>query len=151
MLQKLGEIQSDFNGSATGGKKVSMADLIVLAGCAAIEKAAQDGGVNVAVPFTPGRMDALEEWTDAQSFEALRPVADGFRNYYHESHFMAPEEALVDKAHLLRLSAPEMTVLVGGMRVLGANAGGSQDGVFTHRVGVLSNDFFVNLLDMKNE
>ncbi|PZR70814.1 MAG: catalase/peroxidase HPI, partial [Stutzerimonas stutzeri] len=151
VLQKLGEIQSDFNGSATGGKKVSMADLIVLAGCAAIEKAAQDGGVNVAVPFTPGRMDALEEWTDAQSFEALRPVADGFRNYYHESHFMAPEEALVDKAHLLRLSAPEMTVLVGGMRVLGANAGGSQDGVFTHRVGVLSNDFFVNLLDMKNE
>ena len=107
--------------------------------------------MNVAVPFTPGRMDALEEWTDAQSFEALRPVADGFRNYYHESHFMAPEEALVDKAHLLRLSAPEMTVLVGGMRVLGANAGGSQDGVFTHRVGVLSNDFFVNLLDMKNE
>ena len=95
VLQKLGEIQSDFNGSATGGKKVSMADLIVLAGCAAIEKAAQDGGVNVAVPFTPGRMDALEEWTDAQSFEALRPVADGFRNYYHESHFMAPEEALV--------------------------------------------------------
>lgn len=151
VLQKLGEIQSDFNGSATGGKKVSMADLIVLAGCAAIEKAAQDGGVNVAVPFTPGRMDALEEWTDAQPFEALRPVADGFRNYYHESHFMAPEEALVDKAHLLRLSAPEMTVLVGGMRVLGANAGGSQDGVFTHRVGVLSNDFFVNLLDMKNE
>ncbi len=151
VLQKLGEIQSDFNGSATGGKKGSMADLIVLAGCAAIEKAAQDGGVNVAVPFTPGRMDALEEWTDAQSFEALRPVADGFRNYYHESHFMAPEEALVDKAHLLRLSAPEMTVLVGGMRVLGANAGGSQDGVFTHRVGVLSNDFFVNLLDMKNE
>ncbi len=151
VLQKLGEIQSDFNGSATGGKKVSMADLIVLAGCAAIEKAAQDGGVNVAVPFTPGRMDALEEWTDAQSFEALRPVADGFRNYYHESHFMAPEEALVDRAHLLRLSAPEMTVLVGGMRVLGANAGGSQDGVFTHRVGVLSNDFFVNLLDMKNE
>ncbi len=151
VLQKLGEIQRDFNGSATGGKRVSMADLIVLAGCAAIEKAAQDGGVNVAVPFTPGRMDALEEWTDAQSFEALRPVADGFRNYYHESHFMAPEEALVDKAHLLRLSAPEMTVLVGGMRVLGANAGGSQDGVFTNRVGVLSNDFFVNLLDMKNE
>jgi catalase-peroxidase len=151
VLDKLGEIQRDFNGSATGGKKVSMADLIVLAGCAAIEKAAKDGGVEVKVPFTPGRMDAEEEWTDVQSFEALRPVADGFRNYYHESHFMAPEEALVDKAHLLRLSAPEMTVLVGGMRVLGTNANGGKEGVFTDRVGTLSNDFFVNLLDMKNE
>jgi len=151
VLEKLGEIQNAFNASATGGKKVSMADLIVLAGCAAVEKAAKDGGVDVSVPFTPGRMDAEEEWTDAQSFEALRPAADGFRNYYHESSFMAPEEALVDKAHLLRLSAPEMTVLVGGMRVLGTNAGGSQEGVFTQRVGVLSNDFFVNLLDMKNE
>ncbi|MBB63217.1 MAG: catalase/peroxidase HPI [Pseudomonas sp.] len=151
VLEKLGEIQNAFNASASGGKKVSMADLIVLAGCAAVEKAAKDGGVDVSVPFTPGRMDAEEEWTDAQSFEALRPAADGFRNYYHESSFMAPEEALVDKAHLLRLSAPEMTVLVGGMRVLGTNAGGSQEGVFTQRVGVLSNDFFVNLLDMKNE
>ncbi len=151
VLEKLGQIQAEFNASATGGKKVSMADLIVLAGCAAVEKAAQDGGVNVTVPFTPGRMDAQEEWTDVQSFEALRPAADGFRNYYHESHFMAPEEALVDKAHLLRLSAPEMTVLVGGMRVLGTNADGGKEGVFTHRVGVLSNDFFVNLLDMKNE
>lgn len=151
VLNKLEEIQRDFNGSATGGKKVSMADLIVLAGCAAIEKAAKDGGVEVKVPFTPGRMDAEEEWTDVQSFEALRPVADGFRNYYHESHFMAPEEALVDKAHLLRLSAPEMTVLVGGMRVLGTNANGGEEGVFTDRVGTLSNDFFVNLLDMKNE
>ncbi|HAF93050.1 MAG TPA: catalase/peroxidase HPI, partial [Pseudomonas sp.] len=146
VLEKLGEIQNAFNASASGGKKVSMADLIVLAGCAAVEKAAKDGGVDVSVPFTPGRMDAEEEWTDAQSFEALRPAADGFRNYYHESSFMAPEEALVDKAHLLRLSAPEMTVLVGGMRVLGTNAGGSQEGVFTQRVGVLSNDFFVNLL-----
>ncbi|HAV86913.1 MAG TPA: catalase-peroxidase, partial [Pseudomonas sp.] len=151
VLEKLGEIQNAFNASASGGKKVSMADLIVLAGCAAVEKAAKDGGVDISVPFTPGRMDAEEEWTDAQSFEALRPAADGFRNYYHESSFMAPEEALVDKAHLLRLSAPEMTVLVGGMRVLGTNAGGSQEGVFTQRVGVLSNDFFVNLLDMKNE
>ncbi|MGK9064498.1 catalase/peroxidase HPI [Stutzerimonas chloritidismutans] len=151
VLEKLGQIQSDFNGSASGGKKVSMADLIVLAGCAAIEKAAMEGGVEVKVPFTPGRMDAEEKWTDIESFEALRPAADGFRNYYHDSNFMAPEEALVDKAHLLRLSAPEMTVLVGGMRVLGTNAGGSQDGVFTQRVGTLSNDFFVNLLDMKNE
>jgi catalase-peroxidase len=105
----------------------------------------------VTVPFAPGRMDASEEWTDAHSFEALRPVADGFRNYYHDSNFMAPEEALVDKAQLLRLSAPEMTVLVGGLRVLGANAFDSQDGVFTDRVGTLSNDFFVNLLDMKTE
>lgn len=151
VLEKLEGVQNAFNGSATGGKKVSMADLIVLAGCAAVEQAARDGGVDVSVPFTPGRMDALEEWTDAQSFEALRPVADGFRNYYHESHFMAPEEALVDKAHLLRLSAPEMTVLVGGMRVLGTNADGGSEGVFTHRVGTLTNDFFVNLLDMKNE
>jgi len=151
VLQKIGEIQNAFNASASGGKKVSMADLIVLAGCAAIEKAAQDGGVAVTVPFTPGRMDALEEWTDGPSFEALRPVADGFRNYYHESHFMAPEEALVDKAHLLRLSAPEMTVLVGGMRVLGTNSDGGQEGVFTKRVGTLSNDFFVNLLSMQNE
>ena len=151
VLQKLTDIQTAFNGAASGGKKVSLADLIVLAGCAAIEEAAQAGGVNIKVPFTPGRMDALEEWTDAHSFEALRPLADGFRNYYHEAHFMAPEEALVDKAHLLRISAPEMTVLVGGMRVLGTNADGSQDGVFTNRVGTLSNDFFVNLLDMNTE
>jgi len=151
VLEKLGEIQNAFNASASGGKKVSMADLIVLAGCAAVEKAAKDGGVDISVPFTPGRMDAEEEWTDAQSFEALRPAADGFRNYYHESHFMAPEEALVDKAHLLRLSAPEMTVLVGGMRVLGTNADGGREGVFTKRVGTLSNDFFVNLLSMQNE
>lgn len=151
VLEKLTDIQQQFNSSTTGGKKVSMADLIVLAGCAAIEKAAKDGGVTIQVPFTPGRMDAEEEWTDPHSFEALRPVADGFRNYYHDSHFMAPEEALVDKAHLLRLSAPEMTVLVGGMRVLGTNADGSQDGVFTHREGTLSNDFFINLLNMQNE
>jgi catalase-peroxidase len=151
VLQALEQIQAGFNGSATGGKKVSMADLIVLAGCAAIEKAAENGGVSVKVPFTPGRMDAAEEWTDAQSFEALRPVADGFRNYYFDAHFMAPEEALVDKAHLMRLSAPEMTVLVGGMRVLGTNADGGKEGVFTHRVGTLSNDFFVNLLDMNTE
>ncbi len=151
VLQKLTDVQSEFNGSATGGKKVSMADLIVLAGCAAVEKAARDGGVPIKVPFTPGRMDALEEWTDTESFQALRPVADGFRNHYYEAHFMAPEEALVDKAHLLRLSAPEMTALVGGMRVLGTNVDGGKEGVFTDRVGTLSNDFFVNLLDMGNE
>lgn len=151
ILPKLEQVQSEFNASTTGGKKVSMADLIVLAGCAAVEKAAKDGGVDIQVPFTPGRMDALEEWTDVHSFEALRPVADGFRNYYHEAHFMSPEEALVDKAQLLRLSAPDMTVLLGGMRVLGTNADGGAEGVFTHRVGTLSNDFFVNLLDMKNE
>jgi catalase-peroxidase len=151
VLARLEQVQADFNGTATGGKKVSMADLIVLAGTAAVEKAAKDGGVDVTVPFAPGRMDASEEWTDVHSFEGLRPVADGFRNYYHESHFMAPEEALVDKAQLLRLSAPELTVLVGGLRVLGANAFDVKDGVFTSRVGTLSNDFFVNLLDMKTE
>jgi len=142
VLSTLQSIKSGF------GKAVSIADLIVLGGCAAVEKAAKDAGVPMTVPFTPGRMDALEEQTDVQSFEALRPLADGFRNYYHEAHFMAPEEALVDKAQLLRLSAPEMTVLVGGLRVLGANAGGAREGVFTRDVGKLTNDFFVNLLDM---
>jgi catalase-peroxidase len=151
VLAKLEQVQSDFVGRATNGKRVSIADLIVLAGAAAVEKAAKDAGTEVTVPFIPGRMDAEEEWTDAHSFEALRPVADGFRNYYHESHFMAPEEALVDKAQLLRLSAPEMTVLVGGLRVLGANAFDAKEGVFTEKVGTLTNDFFVNLLDMKTE
>jgi len=148
LAKVLGVLQSI---QSAAGKKVSMADLIVLGGCAAVEKAAKDAGVSVNVPFTPGRMDASEEQTDVQSFEALRPVADGFRNYYHSSHFMSPEEALVDKAQLLRLSAPEMTVLVGGLRVLGANSGGAREGVFTDRVGTLGNDFFVNLLDMDNE
>ncbi len=151
VLTTLEGIQAAFNASATGGKKISMADLIVLAGAAAIEKAAKDGGVEASVPFTPGRMDALEEQTDSHSFEALYPVADGFRNWYHPSSFMAPEEALVDKAQLLRISGPEMTVLVGGLRVLGANANGSKDGVFTDKVGALTNDFFVNLLDMRTE
>ncbi|TCP35926.1 catalase/peroxidase HPI [Sphingomonas sp. BK235] len=151
VLPKLEQVKAEFDAAATGGKKVSIADLIVLAGTAAVEKAARDGGVDVAVPFTPGRMDASEEWTDAHSFEALKPAADGFRNYYWDGCFMAPEEALVDKAQLLRLSAPEMTVLVGGLRVLGANAFGAEEGVFTDRVGVLSNDFFVNLLTMENE
>jgi len=151
VLPKLEQVKAEFDAAATGGKKVSIADLIVLAGTAAVEKAARDGGVDVEVPFTPGRMDASEEWTDAHSFQALKPMADGFRNYYWDGAFMAPEEALVDKAQLLRLSAPEMTVLVGGLRVLGANAFGAKEGVFTDRVGVLTNDFFVNLLTMENE
>ncbi|MBB3347516.1 catalase/peroxidase HPI [Sphingomonas sp. BK069] len=151
VLPKLEQVKAEFDAAATGGKKVSIADLIVLAGTAAVEKAARDGGVDVEVPFTPGRMDASEEWTDAHSFQALKPMADGFRNYYWDGAFMAPEEALVDKAQLMRLTAPEMTVLVGGLRVLGANAFGAKEGVFTDRVGVLSNDFFVNLLTMENE
>jgi catalase-peroxidase len=148
VLRALEGVQSAFNASAQGGMKVSLADLIVLGGCAAIEQAARDAGTPVTVPFTPGRMDASQEQTDAVSFVPLRPKADGFRNYYQQGWIMAPEEALVDRAELLRLSGPEMTVLVGGLRVLGANAGGSQHGVFTTRKGQLTNDFFVNLLDM---
>jgi len=151
VLQKLEAIQAEFNSAAFGGKKVSIADLIVLGGGAAIEKAAKDAGTEVQVPFTPGRTDASEAQTDAHSFAPLEPVADGFRNYLRGHQFMAPEEALVDRAQLLRLTGPELTVLVGGLRVLGANAGGSQHGVFTHRPGQLTNDFFVNLLDMRNE
>jgi catalase-peroxidase len=152
VLQVLEGVQSRFNGSAAGGKKVSLADLIVLGGGAAIEKAAKDAGTSVEVPFTPGRMDASAEQTDAESFEPLEPIADGFRNYVSAGEqFMAPEEALVDRAQLLRLSGPELTVLVGGLRVLGANTGGSKNGVFTSRVGQLTNDFFVNLLDMGTE
>lgn len=151
VLGKLEAIQKEFNGSG-GGRKVSLADLIVLGGNAAVEKAAKDAGVDVKVPFTPGRMDASQEQTDAHSFAALEPRADGFRNYLGSGkQFMAPEEALVDRAALLTLSAPEMTVLVGGLRVLGANAGKSRHGVFTARPGTLTNDFFVNLLDMATE
>ena len=143
VLQKLEAIQRDF------GKKVSLADLIVLGGCAAIEKAAKGAGVDVKVPFTPGRMDASQEQTDVESFAPLEPRADGFRNYLSgKRQFMAPEEALVDRAQLLTLTAPEMTVLVGGLRVLGANAGNSPHGVLTKQPETLSNDFFVNLLDM---
>ena len=142
VLEKLEAIQKEF------GKKVSLADLIVLGGGAAIEKAAKDAGHNVKVPFAPGRMDASQEQTDVASFAPLEPVADGFRNYLRGPQFMAPEEALVDRAQLLRLTGPEMTVLVGGLRVLGANAGGSKHGVFTKKPGTLTNDFFVNLLDM---
>lgn len=152
VLQTLEAIQKDFNSSATGGKKVSLADLIVLGGTAAVEKAAADAGVQIKAPFTPGRMDALQEQTDAASFAPLEPRSDGFRNYRKSGlQFMAPEEALVDRAQLLRLSGPEMTVLVGGLRVLGTNAGGAKEGVFTQQVGKLTNDFFVNLLDMRTE
>ena len=151
VLQKLEAIQKEFNASASGGKKVSLADLIVLGGDAAIEKAAKNAGFDVKVPFTPGRMDASQEQTDVESFEPLEPKADGFRNYIHGKQRLSPEELLVDKAQLLRLTAPEMTVLVGGLRVLGANAGKSTHGVFTKRVETLTNDFFVNLLDMSTQ
>ncbi|MEY9749285.1 catalase-peroxidase [Bradyrhizobium japonicum] len=148
VLGKLEAIQKDFNASA-GAKKVSLADLIVLGGSAAVEKAAKDAGVDVKVGFTPGRMDASQEQTDTDSFAPLEPRADGFRNYVGKKHqFLQQEEALVDRAQLLKLSGPELTVLVGGLRVLGANANGSKHGVLTAKVGTLSNDFFVNLLDM---
>jgi len=154
VLQKLEAIQKEFNSSATNGnkgKKVSLADLIILGGDAAIEKAAKDAGVEVKVPFTPGRMDASQEQTDIDSFEPLEPSAEGFRNYLRGKQRLSPEELLIDKAELLRLTAPEMTVLVGGLRVLGANAGKSTHGVFTKRPGALTDDFFVNLLDMGME
>ncbi|HEX4047708.1 MAG TPA: catalase/peroxidase HPI [Elusimicrobiota bacterium] len=148
-LKTLEGIKKAFNGAAKGGKKASLADLIVLGGCAGVEKAAKDGGLTVSVPFTPGRADASQEQTDAESFAPLEPAADGFRNYLRGGErLMLPEEALVDRAQLLRLTAPEMTVLVGGLRVLGANAGKSRHGVLTKRPGTLTNDFFVNLLDM---
>jgi catalase-peroxidase len=151
VLQKLEAIQKEFNASATGGKKVSFADLIVLGGNAAIEKAAKAAGHDVKVPFTPGRMDASQEGTDVASFAPLEPTADGFRNYLRGKQLMLPEEALVDRAQLLKLTAPEMTVLVGGLRVLGANAGQSKHGVFSKRPETLTNDFFVNLLDMNTQ
>ncbi|TMK44051.1 MAG: catalase/peroxidase HPI [Alphaproteobacteria bacterium] len=152
VLGKLEAIQKEFNASQHGGKKISLADLIVLAGCAAVEKAAKDGGTNVKVPFTPGRMDASEEQTDVASFAPLEPRADGFRNYIGgKRQYMMPEEALVDRAQLLRLTAPEMTALVGGLRVLGANVGRSKHGVFTDKPETLTNDFFLNLLDMATQ
>ena len=150
-MQTLEAIQKEFNASQPGGKKVSLADLIVLGGCAAIEKAAKDAGHDVKVPFTPGRMDASQEQTDVDSFEPLEPAADGFRNYSAASSAWRPRRSLVDRAQLLTLTAPEMTVLVGGLRVLGANAGKSAHGVFTKRPETLTNDFFVNLLDMSTE
>ena len=154
VLERLEAIQKGFNGlqsNGSKGKQVSLADLIVLGGGAAIEKAAKDAGVDVKVPFTPGRMDASQEQTDVESFEPLEPPADGFRNYIRGEHRLSAEEMLIDKAQLLKLAAPEMTVLVGGLRVLGANTGKSTHGVFTKRPEALTNDFFVNLLDMGTE
>ncbi|MEM8537117.1 MAG: peroxidase family protein, partial [Pseudomonadota bacterium] len=144
-------VQASFNDAQTDGKRVSLADIIVLGGCAAVEKAAKDGGFDITVPFTPGRMDALEEQTDADSFAPLEPEADGFRNFAKAQFAVPAEKMLVDRAQLLTLSAPEMTALVGGLRVLGANTAGSTHGVFTDRVGTLSNDFFTNLVDMRVE
>ncbi|HEX5235800.1 MAG TPA: catalase/peroxidase HPI [Silvibacterium sp.] len=152
VIQKLEAIQKDFNASQSGGKKVSLADLIVLGGSAAVEKAAKAAGHEVKVPFNPGRADASQDQTDVPSFAPLEPVADGFRNYLRNGqHLMAPEEALVDRAQLLTLTGPEMTVLVAGLRVLGANAGNSKNGVFTKKPETLTNDFFVNLLDMRTQ
>ncbi len=151
VLATLERIQKDFNTTATGGKRISLADLIVLAGSAAVEKAAHDAGHTVTVPFTPGRMDATAEQTDAESFAALEPIADGFRNYVRGNPGVPAEHLLVDRAQLLTLTAPEMTVLVGGLRVLGATFGGNPHGTFTRTPGKLTNDFFVNLLDMGTE
>ena len=151
VLAKLEEIQKGFNGSASGGTKVSLADLIVLGGCAAIEKAAKDAGIDVKVPFKPGRMDASQDQTDVESFEPLEPKADGFRNYLSGKQLRSPEELVIDRAQLLKLTPPELTVLMGGLRVLGANAGQSKHGVFTKKPETLSNDFFVNLLDMRTQ
>jgi catalase-peroxidase len=151
VLKTLEGIQSAFNSAASGGKKVSLADLIVLAGCAGVEQAAKKAGHDVKVPFSPGRMDASQEQTDVVSFAVLEPVADGFRNYQKSRYAVSAEELLVDRAQLLTLTAPEMTVLVGGMRVLDTNFGQTRHGVFTGRPGALTNDFFVNLLDMGTE
>jgi catalase-peroxidase len=151
VLKTLDSIQSAFNRAQSGGQKVSLADLIVLAGCAGVEQAAKNAGHEVTVPFTPGRMDASQEQTDVESFAVLEPIADGFRNYLKGKYTVSAEELLVDKAQLLTLTAPEMTVLVGGMRVLNANFGKTQHGVFTKKPEALTNDFFVNLLDMGTE
>jgi catalase-peroxidase len=148
VLGVLTAIQQQFNSRASGGKKVSIADLIVLAGNAAVEAAAQAGGHTIEVPFSPGRTDASQEQTDIESFAVLEPQADGFRNYQKQNFAVAAEEMLLDKAQLLTLSAPEMTVLVGGLRVLGASSDPAGHGVWTNRVGTLSNDFFLHLLDM---
>jgi catalase-peroxidase len=151
VLAKLEKVRKAFNAAATGGKEISLADMIVLGGCAGIEAAAKAAGHKIEVPFTPGRTDASAKQTDAASFAVLEPEADGFRNYRKARFTVSAEEQLVDKAQLLTLTAPEMTVLVGGMRVLGANVGSSPHGVLTHRPGTLTNDFFVNLLDMGTE
>jgi catalase-peroxidase len=148
VLRALSGIQDAFNNAQIGGKRVSLADLIVLGGCAAVEQAAKNAGHDVQVPFTPGRTDALQEQTDIESFAVLEPTADGFRNYLGKGNRLPAEYLLIDKANLLTLSAPELTVLIGGLRVLGANCQGSPLGVFTSTPGSLTNDFFVNLLDM---
>jgi len=148
VLKALEKIQSDFNSSQSGGKKISLADLIVLAGCAGVEKAAKNAGISVTVPFSPGRMDASQEQTDVQSFAVLEPAADGFRSYANGNAEAPAEVELLDKAQLLTLTAPEMTILIGGMRVLNTNFGQTKFGVFTKRPEALTNDFFINLLDM---
>ncbi|MGA8155669.1 MAG: peroxidase family protein, partial [Rhodoplanes sp.] len=150
VLKTLEGIQKEFNAAQSGGKKVLLADLIVLGGCAAVEQAAKKAGVDVTVPFAPGRTDASQEQTDVETFAPLEPVADGFRNYQKAKYAVSAEELLIDRAQLLTLTAPEMTVLIGGLRVLGANHGQAKHGVFTQRPETLTNDFFVNLLDMGN-
>jgi len=150
-LQALEKVQQDFNRSQSGGKRVSLADLIVLGGCAAVEQAAKNGGYNITVPFAPGRTDASQEQTDAESFAVLEPIADGFRNYFRAGERLSPETLLLERAYMLTLTAPQMTVLIGGLRALNANVGGSAHGVFTDRPETLTNDFFVNLLDMRTE
>jgi catalase-peroxidase len=151
VLQALGTIQQEFNRSQSGGKKVSLADLIVLGGCAAVEQAAKNAGSSITVPFAPGRTDASQERTDVESFAVLEPTFDGFRNYVRAGEALPAPTLLVERAFMLNLTAPEMTVLVGGMRALNANSGQSKHGVFTKRPGTLTNDFFVNLLDMGTE
>jgi len=148
VLETLETVQSDFNDSQSGGKRVWLADLIVLGGCAAVEKAAQNAGYDVEVPFTPGRTDASQEHTDVESIEHLQPIADGFRNWLGADYTLKPEEMLIDRAQLLTLSAPEMTVLVAGLRMMNANTGQVKHGVFTDRTEALTTDFFTNLLDM---
>jgi catalase-peroxidase len=149
VLKSLQGIYDEFNKAQSGGKRVSLADLIVLGGCAGVEEAARKAGHPVTVPFTPGRMDASQERTDVQSFSVLEPAADGFRNYQKANLPASAEELLLDRAQLLTLTAPEMTVLIGGMRALDTNTGGSKHGILTKRPGMLTNDFFVNLLDMR--
>jgi len=151
VLSTLEEIQHSFNATQSGGKKISLADLIVLGGCAAVESAAKAAGITITVPFTPGRMDTSQEQTDVESFAVLEPKADGFRNYLRPNQRLSAEEMLIDRAQLLTLTAPEMTVLIGGMRVLGANTGKTTHGVFTDKVGALTNDFFIHLLDIATE
>ena len=151
MLETLAAVRAEFNQAQKGGRKISLADLIVLAGAAGVEQAAKNAGHAVTVPFTPGRMDASAEQTDSPSFAVLEPLADGFRNYQKARHAVSAEAMLLDKAQLLTLTAPEMTVLVGGMRMLGTNVGPAAHGVFTKRPEALTNDFFVNLLDMNTE